>query len=210
MRLFRTVQLRRRLLVEPLQGAVVTLVQPPVPLHRQPHLVHLRQRQVMSRHGPGLHRRVRDVEPQTRLPPSCARRPSLPLRPSAVSGTSCQPVNRFSRFHVDCPWRRMTSVPVMSRMVRGVRFLGHDDTPGVRVRSLPPLRRVDVLAARHRRRQPRARHGRGVRHLIRRSAVVARHGDGSRDRRPRHEAGSLGRRQHPRRSSSRRRWRRAT
>src|SRR5438067_334279 len=31
--------------------------------------------------------------------------------PFSLSGTSCQPVNRFSRFHVLCPWRSSTSRP---------------------------------------------------------------------------------------------------
>ena len=54
----------RRLLVETLQRAVVTLVQPPVTPHRQPRLAERGQRQVGRLHGPGQQRRVARVEPQ--------------------------------------------------------------------------------------------------------------------------------------------------
>src|SRR5690606_458147 len=41
--------------------------------------------------------------------------------PWGVRGTSCQPVKRFSRFHVLWPWRRMTSVPgIGARVGRSV------------------------------------------------------------------------------------------
>src|SRR2546422_9013792 len=48
-----------------------------------------------------------------RSPDSCIKRPAslASCTPRSLSGTSCQPVNRFSRFHVLSPWRRSTSVP---------------------------------------------------------------------------------------------------
>jgi len=45
-------------LVEPLQRAVVTFVEAPVALHRQPGHVHCRKREVGREHGPHLDRRV--------------------------------------------------------------------------------------------------------------------------------------------------------
>ena len=77
---------------------------------------------------------------------------------------------------------------------------GRDRRPDrLRLRPLPALRRADGLAARARRRPPRPRRRRAVRHVTRAGTAVARHGHRLVDRRPRHQAGALGRRQHPRR-----------
>ena len=67
----------------------------------------------------------------------------------------------------------------------------------VPVRSLPPVRRAHRGAPRVRRGELRPRLARAVRHVTRGTCAVA--GDGHRrvDRRARHEAGALGRRQHP-------------
>src|SRR5579872_115770 len=48
-----------------------------------------------------------------RNPSRCRRRPAsrASSTPFSLSGTSCHPVKRFSRFHVLCPWRRRTSRP---------------------------------------------------------------------------------------------------
>ena len=53
-----------RLLVETLQRAVVTLVQPPVTPHRQPRLAERGQRQMGRLHRARQQRRVARVEPQ--------------------------------------------------------------------------------------------------------------------------------------------------
>ena len=69
----------------------------------------------------------------------------------------------------------------------------------VRLRPLPALRRADGLAAAARRRPPRPRRRRVVRHQPRGPGPVARHRHRLADRAARHQAGPLGRRQHPRR-----------
>ena len=80
----------------------------------------------MGGDGPHQHRGVRRVEAQ----PGVGHRPpggAASASPWSVSGTSCQPVNRFSRFHVLWPWRRVTSVPGMPPIVRrGTLGLNHD------------------------------------------------------------------------------------
>ena len=65
------------------------------------------------------------------------------------------------------------------------RFLRYDELVGV--------------AARDRRRSPRPRRARDIRPLARGTRALAGHGHRLGDGRPRHQAGALGRRQHPRR-----------
>src|SRR4051812_10458213 len=45
-------------------------------------------------------------------PASCISRPAscASASPCAERSTSFQPVNRFSSFHVDCPWRNRTTL----------------------------------------------------------------------------------------------------
>src|SRR5437660_12407649 len=54
------------------------------------------------------------------------------VTPSSLRGTSCQPVNRFSRFQVLWPWRRSTRVP--SRLTMSVHPRGHIHDLGELVR----------------------------------------------------------------------------
>src|SRR5690606_10024107 len=58
--------------------------------------------------------RVRtDVNDTSKVkPPSSSRRPAVRASssPRSLRSTSVHPVNRFSRFHVDSPWRSNTSV----------------------------------------------------------------------------------------------------
>ena len=68
---------------------------------------------------------------------------------------------------------------------------------GLCVRQLPPLRRVGGVAPRAGGRASGARRARVVRHALRGARPVARHGHRCVDRRARHQAGALGRRQHP-------------
>src|SRR5207244_4906006 len=51
-----------------------------------------------------------------RSPDSCIKRPAsfASCTPRSLSGTSCQPVNRFSRFQVLSPCRSRTRVPGFS------------------------------------------------------------------------------------------------
>ena len=96
-----------RLLVEALERAVVALVEPPgAPTGSQdwPSVSRARLAVLMARTSS----EVWTTSNQQPGPPMVARlRPPRP-RPS-VSGTSCQPVNRFSWFQVLSPWRRRTS-----------------------------------------------------------------------------------------------------
>src|SRR4051812_17939535 len=64
LRLFRAMSIRRLLLVEALQRAVVAFVEPPVTLHRQPDLTHHLECEIARHHGAVEHRGVGDVEPQ--------------------------------------------------------------------------------------------------------------------------------------------------
>src|SRR5437879_4414604 len=53
------------------------------------------------------------------MPAACIRRPAslASVTPSSLSGASYQPVKRFSRFHVLCPWRSRTSVPMLEMAI---------------------------------------------------------------------------------------------
>ena len=107
-----TVLLGGRLLVEALQGAVVPLVEPPVPLHREPHLTQRLQREVGRDHRP--RQQATCGRRRSAAPRRASWRPAAlaSMMPVSFRGTSCQPVNRLSSFHVLRPWRRRTSVPV--------------------------------------------------------------------------------------------------
>src|SRR6267378_3647108 len=50
------------------------------------------------------------------------------VAPSSLSGTSCQPVKRFSRFHVLWPCRSKTRVPI--RLAMAVNPCRHLHDPG--------------------------------------------------------------------------------
>src|ERR1700687_5223119 len=63
-------------------------------------------------------------------PAACINLPAslASVTPRSLRGTSCQPVNRFSRFHVLWPWRRRTRIPTCLAMV--VYRRGHIDDLG--------------------------------------------------------------------------------
>src|SRR5438132_7820999 len=72
-------------------------------------------------------------------PAAFIRRPAsfASVTPSSLSGTSCQPVNRFSRFQVLWPWRKRTSVPNRLPMTVHPRGHIHDLGEFVRVETRP-------------------------------------------------------------------------
>ena len=113
-RLLGTMALGSLLLVESLQGAVVPLVEPPVALHWEPFEAHLAQGDVLRGHGAARALEVWDVSKRSPTAFIAFPAAAASASPSAVNGTSCQPVNRFSRFHELWPWRSVTSVPGMS------------------------------------------------------------------------------------------------
>src|SRR5205809_3432002 len=85
------------LLVQALERAIVPLVQPPAALDRNPRHLHLRERELR-----GLDR-ARSSDSWTtpgRSRASFISRPASTASwtPRSLSGTSVQPVNRFSRF----------------------------------------------------------------------------------------------------------------
>src|SRR5713226_4597557 len=63
-------------------------------------------------------------------PAACMRRPAsfASATPSSLRGTSCQPVKRFSRFHVLWPCRSSTRIPTWLAMV--IYRRGHIDDLG--------------------------------------------------------------------------------
>ena len=97
-------------LVEALQVAVVALVEPPVPAHRDPRCG---PSPASARSAVRMARVSTDVcTTSGSNPRSAMRRPPATAcaSPVGVRSQSYQPVNRFLRFHSLSPWRRSTSV----------------------------------------------------------------------------------------------------
>ena len=103
--------LRRGLrLVQPLQRAVVALVQPPAvdrPGSTSDRARRARSRACGSRASAPTCRRGRR---RSRPPSAAGRLRALPRGPRSDRSTSVQPVKRFSLFQVLSPWRSRTSV----------------------------------------------------------------------------------------------------
>ena len=99
----------RRRLVLALQRAVVPLVQPPGPAHRDPGPVGGVQRQLGGPDGAALQRGVHDVRQQPGLAQQLAAAARLGS-PFSVRPTSTQPVKRFFAFHSLSPCRSSTRV----------------------------------------------------------------------------------------------------
>ena len=141
--------------------------------------------------APGLHRRRhrrRRQRPPRRRPRRVGRRvDDRRARPGAPRR------RRRPRLHPGAD-ERPEVVP--DRAVAGV---GAGPRMTLRLRPVPALRRAERLAARPGRRPRGAGHGRGVRPQLRGPPAAARHRHRRLDGHPRHQAGALGRRQHPRR-----------
>ena len=106
--------LRRGLrLVQPLQRAVVALVQPPVLGDRDPELIHLVERDAERLDRALQHRREREVEGVARRLSSAGPPRALPRAPAPDRSTSFQPVKRFSWFHVLWPCLSRTTLYMM-------------------------------------------------------------------------------------------------
>ena len=89
------------LLVETLQGAVVALVETPGPTHREVLPPHLLESQLRRTDRPHQHGSVEDVGIEPFLD---ITGPPLGLRLALIGQADVgPPVNRFSRFQVDCP-----------------------------------------------------------------------------------------------------------
>ena len=96
--------------------AVVALVEPPVPPHRQPRRDPSRRARGWRCGSPGSAARCARRRARSRRRPS-ARRPGGPApRPAGLRSTSHHPVKRFSAFQVLSPWRSRTSVGIAPRI----------------------------------------------------------------------------------------------
>ena len=100
-------------LVLALQRAVVPLVEPPRPAHRDPVPVGRAPAPARRCGSPGAAREVcSDVGQQAVLGAAARRRGAASAAPFSDRSTSTQPVNRFLAFHSLSPWRSSTRVPV--------------------------------------------------------------------------------------------------
>jgi len=101
-------------------GPVVALVQPPRALDRQPHQVHLVERDPQRADRALQQRRERHVEGDALGLEQLAGL-AASTRPCPERSMSIQPVKRFSRFQMLWPWRSSTSLPVVmvTRVVVG-------------------------------------------------------------------------------------------
>ena len=97
-------------LVQPLKGAVVALVEPPVVADREPHQVHLVEHDPEGADRPLEHGDVGEVERRTPALSGAGRPSSASSRPRSERSTSVQPVNRFSWFQTLSPCRIRTSL----------------------------------------------------------------------------------------------------
>ena len=95
-------------LVLPLQVPVVTLVQAPVPADREPAAAGRRQGDLGRADGAGEDRGVQHAEVQVLLGGQELAPARASASPAGVRSTSTHPVNRFSAFHSDSPWRSRT------------------------------------------------------------------------------------------------------
>jgi len=112
MHLFGAVALRGLLLVEALQRSVVTFVEPPTALDRQPRLIHGVERQVLGDHGSRLQRRVRRVEPE-------------PGRGHGDPGRGCLGTALVGERHVVPPREQVGEVPLGLAVTEDDERSGH-------------------------------------------------------------------------------------